>query len=191
MRLGGGILGFLIFSILSTTQTTQTIIEFEPDYLLSDYVNTFTNSLIDHAGFRSLIEPEKVKSLTKSLTNGMSDLNKARTIHEFIREHVNYEPVFEHLSVNKVLEEQRGDCSEMAILSASMLESIGIKSYITNNQGHVFTIALIDNYWVIIDPLLDFNSQKNWRHNLPETHAYLINSTTTLISSASTTNVVA
>jgi transglutaminase-like putative cysteine protease len=158
--------------------------EFRPDERIGAYIALFQQGSIDHSGLRNLIQPEEVKAISTNITlNVISDLEKARRIHEFIKNEITYEPRLEPVSAEQVLIDKWGDCSEMAVLAASMLESLNIKAYITNGQGHAFVIALINDYWVIVDPTQDFETQTRWINNLPETQAFLVNSSTTLLNS--------
>lgn len=181
----------MILIVSNTSFNVATSVEydkplFNPDERLSSYINSFNESDVDHSGLRSLIQPLAVSGLTINLTiNITNSLNKAKLIHDFIRANVKYEPRLESLSAEQVLLDGRGDCSEMSILAQSMIESLGFQSYITNGNGHAFVVALIDSYWIIIDPTQDFEVQTNWFNNIPD-HAYLINSTATLSSYSST-----
>jgi hypothetical protein len=166
--------------------------EFFLDSRLEDYVSIFNDQGIDYSGLRSLIQPDEVRETAFNITiNEDSDLGKVRVVHSFIRDNVVYKQRLDYISAGQVLLEGWGDCSEMSLLAASMLESLGFKSFITNGQGHVFVITMVNDSWVIVDPTLDFQaSQETWINYLID-KPYLINSTNTLIASCPTTSVFA
>lgn len=192
MKLGGGLLLMLLLLSFTNTPEIKEELNFKPNNNLTNYISIFSQGSIDHSGIRSLINPGSFKDLTLNITKDHDDLEKAIKIHEFIKNNIDYKPRFENINATQAFIDGWGDCSEMSLIAASMLESIGIDYYITNGNKHHYVIALINDYWVVIDPTQDFTlSQESWEHNIPENQLYLINSTTTLTAYASTTSAFA
>ncbi|NOQ37444.1 hypothetical protein GQ472_01020 [archaeon] len=123
-------------------------------YIFNPYVETFSYSgCIDHPGLRDLLlDGGIIEDTAYVLTYECSgDVETAYDLHSFVYSSIDYSPVDADIDAEDVLFLGRGDCSEMSVLLASLLNARGIKAYVAEGSGHRYVFARIDGVWFPID----------------------------------------
>jgi len=131
-------------------------------HIFNPYVETFSYSgCIDHPGLRDLLlYGGIIEDTAYMLTYDSSgDVETAYDLHSFVYSSVEYTPVDADIDAEDVLFLGRGDCSEMSVLLASLLNARGIKAYVAEGSGHRYVFARIDGVWFPIDA-----SARNFYH---------------------------
>lgn len=117
----------------------------------------------------------KIKSLVKSLTSGLTnEVDKAKALFNYVRDAISYSYYYNsrHGAVG-TLNAKSGNCVDQANLLIAMYRNAGLKArYVHGNClfsdgrfGHVWTQVLIDNTWVVGDPISyknDLGKIANW-----------------------------
>lgn len=138
-------------------------------YYSSAYLKSTKHCQVNNAKIKSL-----VKSLTKGLTN---KIDKAKAIFNYVRDNIVYDYYYnsKHGAVG-TLDAESGNCVDQAHLLIAMYRAAGLKArYVHGNCafsdgrfGHVWTQVLIDNTWVVGDPINHKNALgkiNNWNTN--------------------------
>ena len=120
----------------------------------------------------------KIKTLVKSLTSGLTNnIDKAKALFNYVRDEIVYDYYYDskHGAVG-TLNAKSGNCVDQAHLLISMYRTAGFKARYVHGTcvfsdgtfGHVWTQVLIDNTWIVGDPISYKNSLgkiKNWNVN--------------------------
>ncbi|MCK5043089.1 MAG: transglutaminase domain-containing protein [Candidatus Aenigmarchaeota archaeon] len=123
-------------------------------HIFNPYVDAFSYSgCIDHPGLRDLLlYGGIIEDTAYMLTyDSYGDVETAYDLHSFVYSSVEYTPVDADIDAEDVLFLGRGDCSEMSVLLASLLNVRGIKAYVAEGSGHRYVFARIDGAWFPID----------------------------------------
>jgi len=122
--------------------------------IFNPYVENFRYmGCIDHPGLRGLLRYDGIIGDTAYMIADSSsdDIEIAYDIHSFVYSSIEYFPVDEEIDAEEVLFLGRGDCSEMSVLLASLLNARGVKAYVAEGSGHRYVFARIDGIWFPID----------------------------------------
>ncbi len=123
-------------------------------HIFNPYVDAFSYcGCIDHPGLRGLLRYDGIIEDTAYMLtyDSSDDAEIAYNLHSFVYSSVEYSPVDVNIDAEEVLFLGRGDCSEMSVLLASLLNARGIKAYVAEGSGHRYVFARIDGAWFPID----------------------------------------
>lgn len=120
----------------------------------------------------------KIKALVKSLTSGLNNkIDKAKAIFNYVRDYIDYDYYYDsHKGATGALNSKSANCVDQASLLIAMYRAAGFKARYVHGSctfsdgvyGHVWTQVLIDDVWVVGDPINYQNSLgkiKNWNTN--------------------------
>ena len=123
-------------------------------HVFNPYVETFNyTGCIDHPGLRDLLHYDGIIEDTAYMFtyDSSGDVEIAYDLHAFVYSSIDYSPVDADIGAEEVLFLGRGDCSEISVLLASLLNARGIKAYVAEGSGHRYVFARIDGAWFPID----------------------------------------
>lgn len=116
-----------------------------------------------------------IKSIVTKVTKGLThDVDKAKAIFNYVRDNIVYSYYYDSkLGSTKTLSKGYGNCVDQAHLLISMYRTAGLKARYVHGKctfgdgrfGHVWTQVLIDNTWVVGDPISTSNQLgkiNNW-----------------------------
>ena len=125
----------------------------------------------------------KIKSLVKSLTSGLTeDTDKAKALFNYVRDNIWYDYYYDsHRGAVGTLKYGHANCVDQAHLLIALYRTAGFNARYVHGYcrfsdgwyGHVWTQVLIDNTWIVGDPISYKNSLgkiKNWNANTYRLH---------------------
>jgi hypothetical protein len=104
------------------------------------------------------IDSEITNAAREISAPGENDFERTLLLFEFASENITYVVCEDWRNTSEVLESGYGDCTDKSILLVSMLNSIGIESYVVygtqdiNDTKHAWVAARIDGTWLEMDP---------------------------------------
>ena len=118
----------------------------------TDFGSTKIQNLIDLADGRSIVEKEGWDRIQPQ--------DKVEKAFQYIVTHYKYitEPC-KWLSTRDIITQKQGDCKNLSLLLLSMLHAMGIDSYASISNNHMWVNATIANQWHIFE--LDQNPEHN------------------------------
>lgn len=108
------------------------------------------------------ITDEEVTQLTYEITaHGKTDLENTYLIYDFVTNNVSYFVYEDWRDTKEILNSKSGDCTDKSILMVSMLDSLGVESYVVYGTSdyeftsHAWVAVRIDDTWLYLDPTVD------------------------------------
>lgn len=103
------------------------------------------------------IDYEIDKIIKELVTDGMSDRDKIKVLHDYIINNTKYDQndkettIYDSSRINGLLFEHFAVCSGYTDTMAVMLEKLDIKNYKIASEAHVWNAVFIDGYWRHLD----------------------------------------
>lgn len=113
---------------------------------------------------RKFSDNKRILKLAQESTNHLTTkYQKVKALTHFVNDFISYQAKPSPQSINDILQNKVGDCTEYAALMHSMLESLKIPArevsglvYLGDEEqkfgGHVWLEVMIDGYWLGVDP---------------------------------------
>lgn len=129
-------------------------------YMLSQYVYSIipnysydANAITEATAF---VESE-INAILATVPNGLSDLQKALYLHDYICTHFEYDLDYQNYDIHVMLRDKKGVCQAYSLLYDALLERVGIDSrpVISNSLNHRWNEILIDGNWYQVDVTWD------------------------------------
>lgn len=129
-------------------------------YMLSQYVYSIipnysydANAITEATAF---VESE-INAILATVPNGLSDLQKALYLHDYICTHFEYDLDYENYDIHVMLRDKKGVCQAYSLLYDELLQRVGIDSrpVISNSLNHRWNEILIDGKWYHVDVTWD------------------------------------
>lgn len=125
----------------------------------------------------------KIKALVDSLTSGLTDnVDKAKAIFNYVRDNIEYDYYYDSkYGALGTLNLKKGNCVDQSHLLIAMYRTAGFNARYVHGScdfgvhwyGHVWTQVLVDNIWMVGDPISyrnDLGKIRNWDWNTYSLH---------------------
>jgi protein-glutamine gamma-glutamyltransferase len=113
--------------------------------------------------------PKYLKTLAQQLTEGAdSEQQKITNLLNFVASYLTYTPVIKSMSLQEILDERQGDCTEHTALFNALANSLGYKTKVKQGLlylgdelqgfgGHVWSEIELDGYWQAVDATMNLS----------------------------------
>ena len=95
---------------------------------------------------------DKVKAIVSALIRpGMSDYEKALTLHDYLIHHANYDHDYKYYNADGVLLHGKGVCQSYTLAYQKLLNAVGIKNATETGDNHIWNMIQLDGDWYHVD----------------------------------------
>lgn len=95
---------------------------------------------------------ERIRQIVnESVTDGMSDYEKAFALNQWLVENVVYDNTLTHYTADSILFEGTGVCQSFALTYEMLLNYVGIESRQYPIEDHIFTAVYLNGEWCYVD----------------------------------------
>lgn len=129
----------------STSMVSEIILEYDPNYPPEEVEN-----------YNRRLEEAYAEAIPNEA--GMSDVQKARALHDYLAQHVEYDTTYQNHNAYHALVEGRAVCQGYSLAYAALLEKAGIEAdycMASESMNHMWNYVKIDDAWYHVDVTWD------------------------------------